>query len=178
MQALTPPRAPSPCSTFAVAERGEDTVSLPGTEDDSDTTHTAGSEPRTLPFRCNDSQKHRSSTAEIKCHMTASEREADFQNRNDPVEEPKPVWTKSRKRALRYFLLMHFVPVATTLVLFWLYLKDFQWRASDIQLKALLFAAKLREYKSPSIFTAHFLSLPKTSFQPLPQHLTMKQMSP
>lgn len=146
MQALTPPRAPSPCSTLAVAERSEDTVSLPGTDDDNDTTHTAASEPRTLVSLCNDSQKDCSSTAEIKCHMTASEREPDLQNRNGPVEEPKPIWTKSRKRAFRYFLLMHFVPVAITLVLFWLYLKDFQWRASDIQLKTLLFAAKLREY--------------------------------
>lgn len=163
MQALTPPRAPSPCSTLAVAERDEDTVSLPGTEDDNDTTHRAGSEPRTLVSPFNDSQKDCSSTVDIKCHMTASERESDLQNRNSPVEEPKPIWTKSRKRAFRYFLLMHFVPVAITLVLFWLYLKDFQWRASDIQLKALLFAAKLREYKSPFVFTVHFLFLPESS---------------
>lgn len=154
MQALTPPRAPSPCSTLAVAERSEDTVSLPGTDDDNDTTHTAASEPRTLVSLCNDSQKDCSYTAEIKCHMTASEREPDFQNRNGPVEEPKPIWTKSRKRAFRHFLLIHFVPVAITLVLFWLYLKDFQWKASDIQLKTLLFAAKLREYNS--VFTIPF----------------------
>lgn len=163
MQALTPPRAPSPCSTLAVAEQGEDTVSLPGTEDDNDTTHTAPSEPRTLVSLCNEGQTNCSSTFEIKCHATASEREADLQSRSGTVEEPKPIWTKSRKRAFLYFLLMHFVPVAITVVLFWLYLKDFQWRASDIQLKALLFAAKLREYKSPLVFTVHFLFLPKSS---------------
>lgn len=159
MQALTPPRAPSPCSTFEVAERDEDAVSLPGTEDDNHTTHTAGSDPRTMVSACNDSLKDRSSRGGIKCHVIATERESDPQKRSDPVEEPKPIWTKSRKRAFLYFLLMHFVPIATTLVLFWLYLKDFQWRASDIQLKTLLFAAKLREYNSVS--TILFLFWPE-----------------
>ncbi|KAG6357438.1 hypothetical protein INS49_013315 [Diaporthe citri] len=51
-----------------------------------------------------------------------------------------------KKRAFGHFLAIHFVPVAITSVLFWVYLDGFQWRANDIQLKTLLFAAKLHEY--------------------------------
>lgn len=155
MQSLTPPRAPSPCSTSSVSERGEDTVSLPGTEGDDETTRTPGSDTRTLVPPDDDSQGGCISKDGIKCQISATERE--LQKESNPVEEPKSVWTKNRKRAFRYFLLMHFAPVATTLVLFWLYLKGFQWRASDVQLKTLLFAAKLRKAKSFSFTVLRLL---------------------
>lgn len=127
-----------------MAEWAEDVVSLPDTEDESSTTHTTVSSSRTVVASENSSQKKHAFTNE-KSVMSATEKHLDFQNGRDPVEEPKIIWTKSRKRAFHYFLAIHFVPVAITLVLFWLYLDGFQWRAKDIQLKALLFAAKLHE---------------------------------
>ena len=77
--------------------------------------------------------------------MSATHRQAALQNARDSIEEPKTIWTRSRQRAFLYFLAIHFVPVATTLALFWLYLQNFQWKANDVQLKALLFASKLHE---------------------------------
>lgn len=141
-------------SISSVADQGEDDISLPSAraEDDNETTRAAGSDPRTLVPEDDKSQENFTSKDGIKCHTSAIERQPDLRTKSDPVEEPKPVWTKNRKRAFSHFLLMHFAPVATTLVLFWLYLKGFQWRASDVQLKALLFAAKLRKPKS---FSSH-----------------------
>lgn len=156
MPTLTPPRAPSPCSISSVVDHGQDVVSLPGTEDDNGTANTTGSDPRMLIGLGDRHQKECGSSYGIECHISATKHQPDLQNRTDPIEEPKPVWTKDRKRAFRCFLFIHFVPVATTLVLFWLYLKGFQWMASDVQLKTLLFAAKLRKYKfSHSTFSHH-----------------------
>lgn len=150
MEALTSRRDPSPCSTFSVADRGEDTVStvsFPGTEDNNETTHTADSDPRTLFTLGNNISEDRTRKDRIKSHISATctQQQSDFQHGRDPVEMPKSVWTKNRKKAFLHFLAIHFVPVAITLVLFWLYLDGFQWRANDIQLKTLLFAAKLHE---------------------------------
>ncbi|KAI7778897.1 hypothetical protein LA080_001502 [Diaporthe eres] len=148
MESLTSRRAPSPCSTIPVTERGEDTistVSCPGTEDNNKTTHTADSDPRTLFTLRNNISEDCTRKDGIKSQMSVTRRPSNFQHGIDPVEMPKSVWTKNRKRAFLYFLSIHFIPVAITLVLFWLYLDGFQWRASDIQLKTLLFAAKLHE---------------------------------
>lgn len=150
MEALTSRRAPSPCSTFSVTDRGEDTVStvsFPGTEDNNETTNTADSDPRTLFTLGNNISEDCTRKDRIKSHISATctQQQSDFQQGRDPVEMPKSVWTKNRKRAFLHFLAIHFVPVAITLVLFWLYLDGFQWRANDIQLKTLLFAAKLHE---------------------------------
>lgn len=148
MGSLTSRRAPSPCSTISVTERGEDTistVSFPGTEDNDKNTHTEDSDSRTLFNLRNNISEDCTRKDGIKSQMSVTQRPSDFQHGRDPVEMPKSVWTKNRKRAFLHFLSIHFVPVAITLVLFWLYLDGFQWRANDIQLKTLLFAAKLHE---------------------------------
>lgn len=155
MQPLSPPRTPSPLIS-SVADQAEDDISLPSAEGDNEITRAAGSDPRTLVPEDDKNEEDCTSKDGIKCHTVAIEQQSDLQTKSDPVEEPKPVWTKNRKRAFSYFLLMHFAPVATTLALFWLYLQGFQWRASDVQLKALLFAAKLRKPKS---FSSHVIFL-------------------
>lgn len=148
MEALTPRRSPSPCSTLSVADRGEDTistVSLQGTEDDNETTHTANSDPRTLVTFGDEISEKCNRRDGVKSRMSATQQQSDLHHGRDPVEMPKSVWTKSRKRAFCHVFAIHFVPVAITLVLFWLYIDGFQWNANDIQLKTLLFAAKLHE---------------------------------
>lgn len=148
MEAPTSKRAPSPCSTFSAADRGEDTistVSFPGTEDKNETAYTANSDPQTLFTLGNKISEDCTRKDGIKSHTSTTQQQSDFQHGRDPAEMPKSVWTKNRKRAFGHFLAIHFVPVAITLVLFWLYLDGFQWRANDIQLKTLLFAAKLHE---------------------------------
>lgn len=145
MQALTAPRAPSPCSTSTVADDCGDTVSRPSTESSNGITHASCSEPRTLVFTRADVQESCDHGLGKKSHVRASEKQPALQDGDAPIENPKIIWTKSRKRAFRHFLILHFVPVAITLILFWLYLEGIQWSATDIQLKALLFAAKLHE---------------------------------
>lgn len=145
MQAPTPEIAPSPSSLSPIADGCEDTVSFPGLEDDSETTHLPRSEYQTLATRGSDNQGTSPSRDGIKCRMSGTDQQADLPDGRDEGEEPKVVWTKSRKKSLQWFLIIHFAPVATTLGLFGLYLKGFRWNATDIQLKALLFAAKLHE---------------------------------
>lgn len=145
MQALTAPRAPSPCSISTVADKGEDTVSILRTESCNETVHASCSEPRTPVVTRADGQESCNNGHEKRFHLKESEQQPAFQEGDAPIEEPKIIWTKSRKRAFRHFLFLHFVPVAITLILFWIYLKGLQWSATDIQLKALLFAAKLHE---------------------------------
>lgn len=145
MQALTAPRAPSPSSLSTVADECEDTVSLPSTEGSNENTHASWSEPRTLVVTRADGQQSCDNGVGKKSHIRPREQQAALQDGDAPIEEPKIIWTKSRKRAFRHFLALHFVPVAITLTLFWLYLKGLQWSATDIQLKALLFGAKLHE---------------------------------
>lgn len=145
MQELTTGRAPWTRSTASETHRDEDVVSLPSTEDNNETTHTASSNPQTLVGLEDDSPGEYVSQDVIKSYKSANYQRPCLPKGRNPIEEPKPIWTRSRKRAFCYFLLMHFAPVAITLVLFWLYLDGFQWRASDVQLKTLLFAAKLHE---------------------------------
>lgn len=145
MQALIPPRSPSPCSLSPLADGVEDMVSLPGSQDDNETTRIPSSDSLTLATLGDEGHEECAHGGGTKHQMSEIRQRRDLQNRRGPTEEPKAIWTKSRMRALRYFLMIHFVPVATTLTLFWLYLKGFQWRANDIQLKTLLFAAKLHE---------------------------------
>lgn len=145
MEGLATPRTPSPCSISSLAGEFEETVSRPSTEGRNAFSRTASSDLRTLVTMRNDSQENCTYGLGKKSQTKASKQEEVFGDGQDPLEAPKIIWTRSRKRALRYFLFIHFVPVAITVVLFWLYLEGFQWRASDIQLKTLLFAAKIHE---------------------------------
>lgn len=138
-------RAPSPCSISSLTGEFEDTVSLPSTDSENDITSAPSSGLRTLVAQRNGSLEDCTYGKEKKSHPKAEDRKTVIEYERDPKEEPKLIWTKSRKRAFCYFLSLHFVPVAITVVLFWLYLEGFQWRANDIQLKTLLFAAKLHE---------------------------------
>ncbi|KAH8760463.1 hypothetical protein F5883DRAFT_500749 [Diaporthe sp. PMI_573] len=144
MEALTAPRPPSTYSETPVVEGCEDIVSLASTDGNNGSNVTGGSEPRAPDTLRDDSQRDCSFKDGIKCDANKSGRQSDYHQRG-PVEEPKPIWTKNRNRAFCHFLLLHFVPLTITMVLFWLYLKGFQWKANDIQLKALLFAARLHE---------------------------------
>ncbi|KAI3396017.1 hypothetical protein diail_588 [Diaporthe ilicicola] len=146
MKALKPPKPPSICSVPSVVNLGEDSVSPTGTDSNDATIRTAVSGPGT-PVTLGDdgSQEACTSTDGIRTILSAAEQQPELQYQERLVEEPKIIRTKSRKRALCHFLALHFLPVAITLVLFWLYLDNFQWRATDIQLKTLLFAAKLHE---------------------------------
>lgn len=128
-----------------VADLCEDTVSLPDIETEISLTHTPGSDQGTLVLTEDDEPDNCPHWDGDETHISGIEEKPDDHQRRDPAEEPKHIWTKSRKRAFRHFLIIHFVPVATTLVLFWLYLDGLQWKANDAQLKALLFAAKLHE---------------------------------
>lgn len=145
MQAPLPPRTPSQCPMSPVTDLCDDMVSLPDAETDISLTHTPGSDQGTLVLT-EDGETENCSLGNVADNRISEieEKPYDYRERK-PAEERKPIWTKSRKRAFRHFLIIHFVPVATTLVLFWLYLKGFQWKANDAQLKALLFAAKLHE---------------------------------
>lgn len=147
MQASSTASAPSPIPLPLMAEECDDTTSFSSMEDDSETTHEPGSELRTLATRGTDNHLQESSTCRdgLKSRMSTTSQQADLPDERDRVEEPKVIWTKSRKKSLQWFLIIHFVPVATTVGLFALYLKGFRWNATDVQLKALLFAAKLHE---------------------------------
>lgn len=144
MHALIQSRAPSACSIASMANECEEISFLPGSDDDIEQTHTPCSNSQALGTGQADSQDY-PHPDRLDCNKNATEQRTDLQNKRDPVEEPKSIWTKNRKRAFLFFLVLHFVPVAITLILFWLYLGNFQWRANDLQLKALLFAAKLHE---------------------------------
>jgi hypothetical protein len=144
METLTAPRPPSTYSETPVVEGCEDIVSLASTDGNNGSNVTGGSEPRAPDTLRDDSQRDCSFKDGIKCDANKSGRQSDYHQRG-PVEEQKPIWTRSRNRAFCHFLLLHFVPLTITMVLFWLYLKGFQWKANDIQLKALLFAARLHE---------------------------------
>ncbi|KAG8162841.1 hypothetical protein KVR01_007319 [Diaporthe batatas] len=145
MEQLNDPRAPSPCSISSLAGEGEDTVSLPSTDSENDITGAPSSGLQTLVAQRNESLEDCTSEVGKKIYTRARDGKEALRRERAAKEEPKSIWTKSRKRAFCYFLWLHFVPVAITMVLFWLYLEGFQWRANDIQLKALLFAAKLHE---------------------------------
>lgn len=145
MQPLPAPRTPSQCSISSVAELCEDIVSLPDAGSEDALTHTPASDQGTFVFAEDGEQENSPHGNRIERHLGDAEEKPPLHRGRDPVEDPKPIWTKSRKRAFRHFLIIHFVPVATTLILFWLYLKGLQWQANDGQLKALLFAAKLHE---------------------------------
>lgn len=120
-------------------------ISLPDTGSDDALTHTPGSDQGTFVLVQDDEQESCPQGSGINHPLEDAGEKPPLHRGRDPVEDPKPIWTKSRNRAFRHFLIMHFVPVATTLVLFWLYLKGLQWKANDAQLKMLLFAAKLHE---------------------------------
>ncbi|KAK2614599.1 hypothetical protein N8I77_001408 [Diaporthe amygdali] len=141
-------RALSQCSTILPADlRDEDVVSCADSEGQNGTRCRRISDTVTLFSLNNGSQQCCDSKSSAGHSPSRHPKQTDLQHdqSTSTSEETKVILTNSKKRAILYFLAIHFLPVAGTLTLFWLYLKNLQWKASDIQLKSLLFAAKLHE---------------------------------
>lgn len=138
-------RTPSKCSTLFWGDGCDDIVSLPDNDDEHESRCTRDSDAETLSSMTNGRQQSHDLKNTIDQSVSEEPHGSDTRHGENIPENPKVVLTNSKKRAFGYFLLIHFAPVAGTLALFWLYLKGFQWNASDVQLKSLLFAAKLHE---------------------------------
>ncbi|KAL1862857.1 hypothetical protein Daus18300_008354 [Diaporthe australafricana] len=145
MEAPSLSRTPSQCSTLLSGDRCDDTVSLPDGEDEHESRRSRVSDAETLSSLTDGRQQRHESKNTIHHSVTEEPHRSGLQRGKDYLETPKVILSNSKKQAFGYFLLIHFAPVAGTLALFWLYLKGFQWNASDVQLKSLLFAAKLHE---------------------------------
>ncbi|KAI3392069.1 hypothetical protein diail_6298 [Diaporthe ilicicola] len=142
----TPPlRPPSECTTISSDYHFDDIPSITDSGDDHESTRTRASGAESLISLTNRHQRGCDSKNTISCSLSEKlQKNCHKQDRNTQ-EEPKVIATNRKKPAFGYFLVIHSIPVAGTLALFWLYLKGFQWQASDVQLKSLLFAAKLHE---------------------------------